>query len=219
MTHYGFPLSSTTIRENAFHLRQTRLLPSLSPARPFEPLGKNWVTHFKRRHPQVFDNWTKAMEGKRIDGTQPSLLQALFDQLGGPMQENQNSTPNIYNMDETSYATGTTQFTRVLACVAYLDRFLSKLWLGSQIQRRFTRQGPYERRNGLPGWRATARGKSMKSENVRSGWRHADIIPFNPDNVVSRAPAVPNSPRQSPAPAQSPSLSISAENREIIWTH
>ena len=41
---------------------------------------------------------------------------------------------------------------------------------------------------------------------------------FNPDNVVSRAPAMPKTPERSPQPSQSPLQSI-AENREIIRTH
>ena len=62
MTRHGFPLLSTTLHDLAAHMRQTRLLPSLSPINHLWPLGKNWVSGLKRRNLQGFDTWSKGLE-------------------------------------------------------------------------------------------------------------------------------------------------------------
>ena len=117
MTRFGFPLPCKTAHDIAAHIRQTRLLPTLSPLNPRQPLGKNWVHHFKDRHKEVFLGWTKALEGKRIDVTQPDLLRKWFDELLALQTQYRYETRNIFNMDETGYSMGTTQSTQVMAYV------------------------------------------------------------------------------------------------------
>lgn len=118
MTELGHPPSHHLVRETAEHLRHNRhLLEGIADTVNAPPLGKNWITKFQGRHPEVISTWTRAMDASRVKADSPEKLVPWFTELKGLLDRYQYQPNNIYNMDETGYGVGVIQSTRVLAVV------------------------------------------------------------------------------------------------------
>jgi hypothetical protein len=80
-----------------------------------KPLGKNWVTGFKKRNPRVKTCIGRPIDIKRIAGTQQEALESFYNLVEDTRTRFSIKTANIWNMDEHGIAEGKCVNTRVLA--------------------------------------------------------------------------------------------------------
>jgi hypothetical protein len=113
----GHPASPTIIKQVANLIRNNRMLIETSPSSPLQPLGQNWVSKFKNRHPEVVKAWSISLDQSRYDGTRPELLRQWFIEYQAIMDKNRYLPENVYNMDETGISIGTSQRSQVLVIV------------------------------------------------------------------------------------------------------
>ena len=113
----GHPPAPGTIHDLASLLRYPLTSSDDDDTVDLPPLGRNWVNKLKKRHPEVQSAWTTAMERSRIDGTSREILSKWMDEYTGLRDQYPYKEANIYNMDETGYAIGSTQSTQVLVFV------------------------------------------------------------------------------------------------------
>ena len=121
MSLIGHPPTHDETREIANYLRRSRLsttpveiTPTSSLSSSVPLLGKNWIDKFRGRHPSVVSAWTRALDTARIDGDTPEKLVAWFAELRDLYHRHGYAPENMYNMDETGFAIGSAQSTRVL---------------------------------------------------------------------------------------------------------
>jgi len=112
----GLPPQPSLVLETAERLRNNRLLINTPlPANPIPSLGSNWLQKFRKRHPNIVSVWTRQIDTSRLDGSCPEKLAVWFAEMASILHQNSYNPADIYNMDETGYAIGATQSTRVLA--------------------------------------------------------------------------------------------------------
>src|SRR6266496_4724977 len=106
----GFPARHSTVREmaEAIRLRRVSEINACNAELiSYEPLGKNWVSRFVKRHPQLGTARGRAIESSRIKETTPEKLRQWFDEFKRFVDEHNVDPKNIYNMDETGFSIGT----------------------------------------------------------------------------------------------------------------
>jgi GGDEF domain-containing protein len=94
-TTLGHPIRHAYLRELAEVLRKHRLAEE-----GLFPLGKDWVTRFLRRHPDLKSQVAKSMERARVEVTKEQILE-WFRQYTEEIQKY-----GIYNMDESGEGHG-----------------------------------------------------------------------------------------------------------------
>jgi len=117
LTRAGFPTSPALLVEMAEEVRRSRfkLREGLPPQ--LQPLGKNWSLKFCTRHPEIKGVWTRQIERARYDGVNCETLSRWFDAVRALMDEHRYAPSQIYNMDESGFAVGTSQASRALVNV------------------------------------------------------------------------------------------------------
>ncbi|EIW70637.1 hypothetical protein TREMEDRAFT_68144 [Tremella mesenterica DSM 1558] len=99
-------------------LRRNRLtLQATETDFPIPPLGHNWISKFRKRHPSVNSVWTRQIDRSRIEGVQANNIIPWFAEIGSLMEEHKYKSSNVFNMDETGFGIGTTQSRRVLVVI------------------------------------------------------------------------------------------------------
>ena len=112
----GHPPPSCIVYETAEAIRQNRLPP---PSSPLQPLGKNWLSKFRSRHPKVSSVWSRQLDTSRSEAVTVENLAPWFAEVGMMVDRHRYKPENIYNMDETGHGIGLTQSTRVLVVRDY----------------------------------------------------------------------------------------------------
>lgn len=79
------------------------------------PLGKNWITGFKKRNPSIKTMIGRRIEDARFDAATPEVLNRFYSTLERVISEYHVSTSNIWNMDECGTALGASTNGRVMA--------------------------------------------------------------------------------------------------------
>jgi hypothetical protein len=72
-------------------------------------IGKNWVTRFLQRHPEIHTKIGKKIDALRLNGTTPEILCAWFSLFEGVLTQFKIKPEHIWNMDETGIALGICQ--------------------------------------------------------------------------------------------------------------
>ena len=112
MDNHGFPLWVDSVKEMAFKLvlnHQGQTTDTATMA-----LGKNWITRFLDRHPQLASKFSTQVKKQRIINSSPKILKQSFDNLG-PIIRQYNIQPyNIYNMDEKGLQMGKSACVKVI---------------------------------------------------------------------------------------------------------
>ena len=94
-------------------IRELAAVVSRSTGGP-QKVGKNWLSRFTQRHPEVASKVGKKIDTRRVDGTTSEALEAWFAQLHS-IQLQYNILPqNTWNMDESGIALGVCNNQRVL---------------------------------------------------------------------------------------------------------
>ena len=77
-------------------------------------IGEQWFHRFLRRNPTLQSLYARKLDQHRFNGANPAVLQHWFDAVSEMMAENNYHPKDIWNMDESGFAVGTSQTTRVL---------------------------------------------------------------------------------------------------------
>ena len=110
----GFPASPALVVEMAEEVRQSRFQLSESLPSTLRPIGEHWIDRFRARHPEIQGTWTRQIESARHSAINPGTVQKWFDAVA-ELQIQYHYTPDsIFNMDESGFAVGTSQSSRVL---------------------------------------------------------------------------------------------------------
>jgi hypothetical protein len=117
LTRAGFPASPALLVEMAEEVRRSRFKLGDGPSPQLRPLGKHWSLKFRARHPDIKGVWTRQIERARYDGVNSDALSKWFDAVRAIMDEHQYGPSQIYNMDESGFAVGTSQTSRALVNV------------------------------------------------------------------------------------------------------
>lgn len=117
LTRAGFPASPALLVEMAEEVRRSRFKLSEGPPPQLQPLGKNWSLKFRTRYPDIKGAWTRQIERARYEGVNSETLSRWFDAVRALMDEHRYAPSQIYNMDESGFAVGTSQASRALVNV------------------------------------------------------------------------------------------------------
>ena len=117
LTSTGFPASPALVVEMADEIRRGRLQLSRSMASPARPIGEHWIDRFRTRHTELSSIWTCQIESARYTAVSIGAVQTWFDAVADLCLAHQYDPSSIYNMDESGFAVGTSQSSRVLVNV------------------------------------------------------------------------------------------------------
>ena len=70
------------------------------------PVGRNWVTSFIRRHPEIVTRLSRQIDYQRVQCEDPDKYQAWFDLVRNTITKYGIEEADIYNFDETGFAMG-----------------------------------------------------------------------------------------------------------------
>jgi len=98
-TALGHPIRQAYLRELAEVLRKKGV-----GKEGLSPLGQEWVMRFLQRNPDVKSQVAKSIEKARVEVTKEQVLE-WFKQYREEIEKYGIEEENIYNMDESGYAT------------------------------------------------------------------------------------------------------------------
>ncbi|KYG41120.1 hypothetical protein M433DRAFT_159418, partial [Acidomyces richmondensis BFW] len=78
------------------------------------PIGKHWLDRFRTRYPEIQGVWTRQIESARYTALNTATVQGWFDAVTALYIQHQYLPEQIYNMDESGFAIGASQLSRVL---------------------------------------------------------------------------------------------------------
>jgi len=104
----GFPPRLDMVKDMAIHLefKRTGEVPP--------PLGKNWISRFLRRHPDLALKLSSQLERQRAYANNPEILRDYFSKLGRIIREHGLRGFQIFNMDEKGFLMGLASRAKVL---------------------------------------------------------------------------------------------------------
>ena len=70
------------------------------------PLGKHWITNFRKRHPQLRSGYSRSMEMKRLVALSPDMVELHFNEIAQLKLQYQVDSSRIHNMDEKGFQMG-----------------------------------------------------------------------------------------------------------------
>lgn len=117
LTSTGYPATPALVIETAEQIRQGRvkLSPSLHPQRTqLPPIGHEWLYRFLNRYPILKGTYSRQLESARQQGATYDKISQWFSAFRSRFAEQKYELQNVYNMDETGFAVGTTQSTRII---------------------------------------------------------------------------------------------------------
>jgi hypothetical protein len=113
LTSTGYPATPALVIETAEQIRQGRV--KLSPAsRTQPPIGHEWLYRFLNRHPTLKGTYSRQLESARQQGPTYDKISQWYSAFRSRFAEQNYELQNVYNMDETGFAVGTTQSTRII---------------------------------------------------------------------------------------------------------
>jgi len=80
----------------------------------YPEIGKNWVSHFLKRHPQLKTVRGRSIERSRIRESSPEIINMWFDGYKLKINELNALPKNTYNMDETGFTIGDMQSSNII---------------------------------------------------------------------------------------------------------
>ncbi|KFY18563.1 hypothetical protein V493_08507 [Pseudogymnoascus sp. VKM F-4281 (FW-2241)] len=122
----GFPATPMLIKEMAeeVRIRRVQVVSSQTTIRTNPtPIGHEWIYRFLKRHPNFKGVYSRQLESARYKEATPIKVSAWFNAFKARIEERKYKLCNIYNMDETGFAVGETQSTRII-----VDSALKSNW-------------------------------------------------------------------------------------------
>lgn len=118
----GFPIPPALAIELAEDIRHQRtILPLYSnqlPTTPTSrPISRNWLRRFYQRHSNIKSRFTRQIEASRFNSVNFDSVKSYFDVVTDLYINNHYDQHAIYNMDESGFAIGASQSSRVLVNV------------------------------------------------------------------------------------------------------
>lgn len=124
-TKVGYPPSKQLVRTMAEHIRWQRVS-QINDASiilvEYPPLGSEWVDRFIRRHKTLRTIYARRIDASRVRETTADALLRWLNTVQKTIEEYDVKAKNIYNMDESGFAIGSTQG----ACVIIDSRIRSR---------------------------------------------------------------------------------------------
>ena len=80
----------------------------------YESIGERWSARFLSRHPYLQTIMPRLIEVARVKETSFEALKHYFDAIHSVFEEHDIRTENIYNMDESRFAIGAIEATKVV---------------------------------------------------------------------------------------------------------
>jgi hypothetical protein len=117
LTVTGFPATPMLIKEMAEEVRVRRVQVASSQNTIREnpsPIGHEWIYRFLKRHPNFKGVYSRQLDSVRHKEATPEKISAWFDAFKARFNERKYELSDIYNMDETGFAVGETQSTRII---------------------------------------------------------------------------------------------------------
>jgi hypothetical protein len=109
MDQRGMPLRIATVHQMATILATQR-----AGSGPIQPLGKNWVTTFIKRHPDLKLKWNRKYDYKRAKCEDPVLIRAWFKLVHNIKVQYGILDEDTWNFDETGCQMGVIATARVV---------------------------------------------------------------------------------------------------------
>jgi Tc5 transposase DNA-binding domain len=117
VTKSGYPPDKTQIREMAEQIRR-RHVSKINDASiilvEYPPLGRQWVDRFIQRHESLRAEYARCIDASRMKEKTADTIMRWLNTVRETMEKFDVDAENIYNMDESSFAIGTTQGTCVV---------------------------------------------------------------------------------------------------------
>ena len=117
LTQSGYPVTYKLLQQIAVAIRQ-RSVASVNAPEQLPPLkqtiGQDWVPRFIQHHPHIKTVIGRRIEARRMYATTKDAINAWFDAFEETMDTYKIDKSNIYNMDETGFAIGSMESTRVI---------------------------------------------------------------------------------------------------------
>ena len=114
LTRTGFPASPALVMEMAEEIRRGRVRLSKDKPETLRPIGESWLNRFKARNPDITGIWTRQIDTTRYRATSYDGVKRWFDAVTELWMHNQYDPDHVYNMDESGFAVGASQWSRVL---------------------------------------------------------------------------------------------------------
>jgi len=116
-TKTGFPASPALVLQMAEEIQHSRFQLSRTPPSYAKPIGKNWLDRFRNRHPEIKGIWARQIESSRHKAMSVEATRTWFEAVEELCIQHQYPPERIYNMDESGFAVGQSQTSRVLVNV------------------------------------------------------------------------------------------------------
>ena len=71
----------------------------------YDSIGRDWVVRFLSRHPELKSTRRKCIEAAKIKDVSVEQLAKWFEDLRRVIEKHNIESENIYNMDESGFAT------------------------------------------------------------------------------------------------------------------
>ena len=129
LTIIGYPPRYQTLREMAEEIRKRRVRNINEVGMilvEYLPIGKGWVRRFLQRHNELSAVRPRSIEMARVKAVSRKRLQQWFDDLHDVLEKYRILPENIYNMDETGFAIGEREVSRVIINVQMRQRLQAK---------------------------------------------------------------------------------------------
>ena len=110
----GYPASPALAVGMAEEVRRSRYQLSQSPPSILRPIGEQWIDRFRARHPEIQGTWTRQIESAQHLAVNTATVTTWFDAVTKLQIQHTYPPGCIYNMDESGFAVGTSQSSRVL---------------------------------------------------------------------------------------------------------
>ena len=114
LTSTGYPASPALVIEMAEEIRYHRYHFSKIPPPFLKPISKNWIGRFRNRHPEIQSVWARQIDSVRFRAMSLEGTRTWFAAIEGLVLEHQYAPECIYNMDESGFAVGQSETSRVL---------------------------------------------------------------------------------------------------------
>ena len=98
------------------HVREmAQMILDTENSTPSRPIGKNWVTEFTKRRPEIKTRFARKISRQRILCEDPGVINTWFVELQRVKDQYGIQDEDIYNFDKTGFAMGLIATTKVVS--------------------------------------------------------------------------------------------------------
>jgi predicted HTH domain antitoxin len=89
---------------------------------PIQTIGKNWVSNYVKRHPELDTRFSRRYNYNRAKCEDPKIIMQWFELVQKTIYDYGINSDDIYNFDETGFAMGMTATAKVITRAEYYGR-------------------------------------------------------------------------------------------------